>query len=268
MAGDEGFIAAFVDHPADRVVDADRLEHADAALVAALVALVAAARTTDERALVNAEQRAHRLVGGYLLAANRAKPPHQPLGDDRAQGGGEQERLDLHVAHPGDRADCIVGVDGREHEVAGERRLHRDLRRLAVADLADHDHVRVLTQNGAQAGCEAQADLGIHLRLAHALDRIFDRIFDGEDVAAAVVQRAQARIKRGRLAAAGRAGDEDDAIGLMQRAAEHRVGHAGEPEHIEGNACILLVEDTHDNALPRPARQGRDTHVEHLAAQR
>jgi hypothetical protein len=48
-------------------------------------------------------------------------------------------------------------VHGGEHQVAGQRRLHGDLRRLGVADLADHDLVRVVAQDGAQAAREGQA---------------------------------------------------------------------------------------------------------------
>ena len=51
----------------------------------------------------------------------------------------------------------VVGVQRREHEVAGERRLDRDLRGLAVADLADHDHVGVGADHRAQPGGERRA---------------------------------------------------------------------------------------------------------------
>ena len=63
-------------------------------------------------------------------------------------------------------------------------------------------------------------------------------------------------------------GDEDDAVGLGQRVAEqllHRVGHA---EHFEVDAGILLVEDAQHHPLAGAARQGRDAHVDQLAAQR
>ena len=56
----------------------------------------------------------------------------------------------------------------REHQVAGERRLDRDLRRLVVADLADHDHVGVLAQDRAQRLREGEVDLGVDLHLADA----------------------------------------------------------------------------------------------------
>ena len=40
---------------------------------------------------------------------------------------------------------------------------------LEVADLADHDDVRVLAQDGAQQGLgEGEVDLAVDLRLAHA----------------------------------------------------------------------------------------------------
>ena len=52
----------------------------------------------------------------------------------------------------------VVGVQRREHEVAGERRLDGDLRRLEVADFADEDDVGVLAQEAAQRGGEVEAD--------------------------------------------------------------------------------------------------------------
>jgi hypothetical protein len=45
---------------------------------------------------------------------------------------------------------CVVRVQRREHEVAGQRRLHGDLRRLEIAYLADHDDVGILAQDRAQ----------------------------------------------------------------------------------------------------------------------
>ena len=78
-----------------------------------------------------------------------AQPPDQPLGNHRAQGRGQQKRLDLHVAHPRDRADRIVGVHRRKHQMAGQTRLYRDFGGLPVPDLADHHDVGILPENGA-----------------------------------------------------------------------------------------------------------------------
>ena len=76
----------------------------------------------------------------------------------------------------------VVGVQRREHEVAGERGLDRDLGGLEVADLADHDDVRVLPQERAQRGREVQADLVVHLHLVDAVQVVLDRILGGADV--------------------------------------------------------------------------------------
>ena len=54
---------------------------------------------------------------------------------------GREEGLDAQVEQSQDRARRVVGVQGREHQVAGERRLNRDDRRLQVADLAHQDDV-------------------------------------------------------------------------------------------------------------------------------
>ena len=70
----------------------------------------------------------------------------------------------------------------------GERRLNRHCRRLAVADFADHDHIRVLPQNAAQAAGEGHTLPVAHLRLADAFEVIFDRVLDGEDVVLLAVE--------------------------------------------------------------------------------
>ena len=53
-----------------------------------------------------------------------------------------------------------------KHQVAGERRLDRDLRGLAVADLADHDDVRVLAQERAQPAAKVRSIFALTCDLA------------------------------------------------------------------------------------------------------
>ena len=99
----------------------------------------------------------------------------------------------------------VVGVQRREHEVAGQRRLDGDLRGLEVADLADHDDVGVLPQDRAQRVGEGEADLRLHLDLVDAGQLVLDRVLDGEDLHVGLVQPVERRVERRRLAAAGRA---------------------------------------------------------------
>ncbi|MNE59856.1 hypothetical protein D3C80_1549740 [compost metagenome] len=78
-------------------------------------------------------------------------------------------------------------MQGRQHQVPGEAGLHGDLRGFLIADLAEHDHVRVLAQNRPQAAGEGQAGTGVDCGLANAGDGVLHRVFDGEDIAAAIV---------------------------------------------------------------------------------
>src|SRR5204863_4025970 len=93
-----------------------------------------------------------------------------------------EKRLDTHVDEPGEGARRIVRMQRAEHHVSREGRLNRTLGRLMVADFADEDHVRVVTQDAAQARGEGQADLRMHLDLADALVVILNRIFYRDDL--------------------------------------------------------------------------------------
>ena len=81
--------------------------------------------------------------------------------------------------------DRVGGVQRRQHEVAGERRLHGDARRLDVADLADEDDVGVLAQDRLEAGGEGEAGLLVGLDLVDRREDVLDRVLDRHDVARA-----------------------------------------------------------------------------------
>ena len=53
---------------------------------------------------------------------------------------------------------------------------------LLVANLADHDDVRVLPEEGAQRAGEREADLGLHVDLVDPVDLVLDRILGRQDV--------------------------------------------------------------------------------------
>ena len=109
----------------------------------------------------------------------------------------------------------VCSVDSTRWPV--KRRLHGDLRGLEVADFADHDDVRVLAQDRAQPARERHLDARVDLRLADAVDVVLDRVLDRHDVARAVVDAIERGVQRRRLAGAGRAGDEQDAVRLVDQ---------------------------------------------------
>ena len=121
-------------------------------------------------------------------------------------------------------------MHGGEHQVAGEGALHRDVRGLGVADLADHDHVRVLAHERTQGGGKVQSDRRLHLGLVDALDFVLDRVLDRENLARGLVEdREHGRERRG-LAAAGRPGDHDHAVRQREQPQELGLVGAGEAE--------------------------------------
>src|SRR5690606_36481646 len=162
-------------------------------------------------------------------------------------------------------AGGIVGVQRRQHQVAGERGLDRDARGLQVAHLADHDDVRVLAHDRTQRVREVEPDLRLGLDLVDALDLVLDRVLDGDDLDVRRVELAQRRVQRGGLARAGRAGDQQDAVRLLQHLAELRQEPVGEAEPLEVQHHRLAVEQAHHHALTVRGRHRADAQVQLLA---
>src|SRR5260370_23064193 len=101
--------------------------------------------------------------------------------------------------------------------MASQRRLHRNLRGLQIADLANHDDIGILPQDRAQQAGEIEADLRSDLNLVDAGKLIFDRVLDRYDVARDRVQPQKSGIEGRRLAAAGRTGDQHHAVRQCER---------------------------------------------------
>ena len=82
--------------------------------------------------------------------AIRAQHAHQPLTHHRFQRRRDEVRLHAHVHQPRQCAGRVVRVQRGKNHVAGERRLHGDLRGFLIADFTDEHHVGIMTQNRAQ----------------------------------------------------------------------------------------------------------------------
>ena len=112
------------------------------------------------------------------------KHAHEALGQHRFERRSDEIRLDAHVHQTRQRAGRVVGVQRGENQVTGQRRLHGNLRGFGVANFADENHVRVMAQNGAQPARKGQAGFFVDLNLIDALELIFDRVFNRDDLAA------------------------------------------------------------------------------------
>ena len=161
--------------------------------------------------------------------------------------------LDPHVRQPRHRRRRVVGVQRGEDEVAGLRGLHRDLRGLLIADLADEDDVGILPQDGAQRARERQLRLLVHLRLVDAGNLVLDRIFDRDDVGASRLDRRDRGAQRRRLAAAGRTDDQDHAVLVVEEEPEllHRAGE--KPELLERRRPLAVSRARAERSSRRTA---------------
>ena len=137
--------------------------NAFAAFVAGVVARVAPFAVIEilvaDLVRRKAELGQHGLVRFVRRAAIRCKScgstaaPSTASSDD-----GNHERLHAHVDQARDSAGRVVRVQRGKNQVARERCLDRDLRRLQIARFTHHDAVRILPQKRAQHAREIQAD--------------------------------------------------------------------------------------------------------------
>ncbi len=137
--------------------------------------------------------------------------------------------------------------------MAGLGGLQRGLGGLAVAQLADQDHVRVLTERAAERLVErlgVEPDLALVDDAALVAVQDLDRILDRDDVLPArLVDVADDRRERRRLAGAGGAGDEDEPAVLLGEALDaagqveaREVGHLARDD-AEGERDVAALPE-------------------------
>ena len=156
--------------------------------------------------------------------------------------------IDVHVEETRDRLRRRVRVQRREDQVAGERRLDADRRRLVVAHLADHDHVGIGAQERAHRRGEGEVDLRLHLHLAQTLLRDFDRVLRRPDLHVLGVDEAEGGVQRRRLAGAGRTDHEADAVRLLQDRLERGQVALAEA-HLVERQRLRRGQDAHDHVF-------------------
>ena len=147
----------------------------------------------------------------------RAQGSYQTLRHHAEQGRVDEVGRNTKVEHPGDRRWRVIGVQGRQHKVTGQRRLDGHFCRFQITDFADHDDVRILPHQGSHAIGKADVDIVLNLHLVErGLDH-FNRILDGADIDFRRRQLLERCVQRRGFAGTGRAGDQNNPVG--------RAGH-------------------------------------------
>src|SRR5437870_10040376 len=199
--------------------------------------------------------------------ADRTQHADQKLSEHAVQRRHEVVRLDAHVQKAANYVDDVVRVDRGEHEVAGQRGLNGNLRRFFVTNFADHDLVRIVAQNRAQPAREGQTLLFVHWNLGDAVQLIFDRVFNGDDLVFFVSDFVERGVERSRLAGAGGPGHQHHAVRLGNIAAKLAQIFLIKTDHIqieilEGFVNLLLVENTNYGVFAVHGRHDRDTKID------
>ncbi len=166
-----------------------------------------------------------------------------------------------HLHESGDGRRGVVGVKGRKHQVAGQRRLRRDQGGLAVPDLTDHDDVRVAPHQRPEHGGEGEPDARLDLGLDNARHLAFHRILDRVDLDRRVVQFLEAGIESGRFAGTGGTRDEDLPPRPLERSAEQAQFMLAHPQLLESDVEHPVVEQPDGDVLPEDGGDCRDTEV-------
>src|SRR5699024_4681125 len=99
-----------------------------------------------------------------------------------------------------------------QHQVTRLGSLDGNFGRFQIANLTDHDDVRVLAEKSAQGGGEIHAGPEVEVDLIDSRHVDFDRILDRRDIAVFGVEYVECRVEGDRFTAPGRAGDQDHAI--------------------------------------------------------
>jgi hypothetical protein len=102
--------------------------------------------------------------------------------------------------------------------VSGEGSLDGNFGGFRIADFADQHHVGIVAQDGAQAARKGQPGFFRDLDLVDSFQPVLDRVFDRDDLAFDTIDFLQRRVQRCGLAAARRAGHQNDAVGQAENA--------------------------------------------------
>src|SRR4029077_19974568 len=149
-----------------------------------------------------------------------------------------------------------------QHQVPGVGRLSDNLGDLGIADLADHDDVGILAEERPQDLRKRVAGLAVHRNLGDAGHHPLDRVLDADDVGLPGAEVAKGGVEGGRLARAGWAGHEYQAVGAGERLAQAYRGLRIVAQLIERLQRALAVDDPHHDFLAVDGRQRRQPDVD------
>src|SRR5207249_7521480 len=198
--------------------------------------------------------------------ADRAEHADQSLRQHAMQRRYKVIRLYAHIQKPPDHVDDDICVNSRENQMARESRLNSDLRCFLVANLANHDLVRIVTQNRTQSTREGQTFLLVDRDLSNAMQLILNRVFNRDDFIFFVSDFVQGGIKRRRLSRSCWSGHQHHPVRLGNVMTKFSKIVWIESNHVQIEVAksfidLLFVENTNNRVFAVHGRHNRNTEV-------
>src|SRR5437764_4860099 len=213
----------------------------------------------------NSEPRENFWLGHKFLTAICANLPHQTLRARHQNRARNQERLDPHVVQTRDRAGGVISMQSRKHLVTGQRRFHRDVGGLVVANFTHHHDVGVLPQDRAQGRGKIQTDIIAHRDLIDSAELILDRVLHRHDVVLRIVQLLQNGVESGRFTRTGRAGDQNHPVWRIDRFPEFHQRLLIQSHCVDRAGQRSLVQNTDNDFLAVRSWQNRNAKIDFFA---
>ena len=212
----------------------------------------------------------HQLVlleGGHsLMLALRAQNLNESLCDNADQRGCNHVRCNAHIYQTDDGRSCVVGMQGRQNQVTGDSGTDTDIRRLRVTHLTDHDDIRVLTEDGSQSCCEGHTSLGIYLNLIDTVDRLLDRVLNGDNIYIGLCELTERCVQSRGLTGTGRSCYQDYAVRALDHGLKELVVVVGHTEVSDLTECdVTGGKDTDNDLLTVYSRQRGYTDIKYGA---
>ena len=179
----------------------------------------------------------------------------QPLPKDGLQSGRNKEWFRAHVDQTRDRARRIIGVERSKNQVARERRLNGNLRRLQITRFSNHDAIRILPQEVAQNSSKGQADAFIHRHLHDSLQIVLNGLLGSDQLRINRVDLAQTGVKRRRLSGPRRPCGDKNSVRTLDHFQQEIVDVIRHSQRFEIQIDDAAIEHAEHQAFAKLRRQ-------------
>jgi hypothetical protein len=152
-------------------------------------------------------------------------------------------------------------MQGRQDEMPRQACLNGNLRSLDIADLANHDDIRILSKNGPQRLGKRQVRTRIDLNLPYSGKFVLDGILDCHYVQCLRIESSYRRIQRRRFAGSGRASDKDDPMRLMHKAINSLSDRKIHTKRPKIQLLRILVQQAKHHPLAMIRRNRRHSNI-------